>query len=240
MFAPQVVVNEVIRKAAELDPASARKLIEENNFQSMILSTVSSAYVKGVIEHTAGSVDWLGIADDLKNFPPAEGILPQPKNVPRMQGLVSEWAKVDPSAALDWYVSDAEIELNQAEGSAAIGRILGGVPPESQSRAVKWMEQAREQGNWNEKVVGNYGEALALSGTSLGPHVERAVSWISDEDERYEFVARFIPPQTRLPIQSLDGGAFQFDRAELVNLVHAANLPATKRSDLLQRIESRK
>jgi len=232
-------VNEVTRKAAELDPETALKFIEENNFQSMPLSSVLPAYVEGVIKHSGEAVDWLGIADDLKSLSPSEGILWKPNQMPGRRMLVSEWAKVDPGAALEWYVSDAEIELNQPEGAVVVGRILGGIPPENQPQAVRWMEQVRDQGGWDDQLVASYGKTLAIRATSLGPDVERVVKWMADENGRYEFVVGLIQPPARLPIQDLENPIFQFDRSELINLVHAADLPAEKRSDLLQRIESR-
>lgn len=212
-----------MKKAAELNSEAALKMLGGGHFQGMTRSNAANGYVRGVGDES----HWPKVINDIKGALSRPDIKLVRANDWVAQSIAIKWAQSDLESSLNWYVHQSEQDLSDPRDTGKIAMVLSSLPEGESYRAVEWIDRQRAHPNWNDEMAMSYGKTVALKSMPLDQGVDRLVGFISDEEERYQFVRRFITP-----VRTGGEPQIRYSRGRLNQLVTAAGLSDSSEAEL--------
>ncbi len=206
-------------------------ILKEGNYSGMARSSTFRGYIRGM----GPEADWPQVIEDVKGVIGRADIKLKDSDSWVAQTVAIEWAKQDLENSLEWYIRDPERDLSNPKDTTQISSVLGSLPLDEKYLAVNWIDSQRDQPDWNDQLVMSYGRVLASRTMPLDGDVERLAGFISSEDDRFEFVSKFIHPWKTGVEPSI-----RYPREALNKLVVGANLSVERTAGLQKVIASSK
>ncbi len=200
MFAPQFAVSEIVKKVASLDSARSLALIEELSLSGWELSSALRAHVRG----SSGREDWTRLIDELHEFETRRGSIggAGALQAATQNMIAAEWMRSDFDQGIHWFTREIERDFSNPADVENIANTLALLPVAERSRVIDWFERGQGQEGWMERVIVTY--SSALTNPPLDGSIERLMTLIPSEEDRFQFVAALIgsaDPSARVSLQ---------------------------------------
>lgn len=234
----QSALSEVIKEATLANPEESLALFYQKPWSEPSWGnrlTALSGYLAGLKSET----DWRQTNSDLTRILIEEqtGALLQSITTDKIQTeLASQWAKSNPSQALDWFLHENSRSGTNPQDSQNLAQVLRTALSQNSEKTIRWIqENQHEAQNWDNQILVNLGHQLSAYSSYPEPNefVPTILTMLPDEPDRYKLIQHFT-----ITIRSGNDDYLRHSPDNLHNLIRQANLSKEHQQTLSEKIDS--